>query len=235
MTVWTLALETVATAGSVALLQGTEVVAEQQLPADSRSARTLATAINQLWQGAGKPPIHLVAVASGPGSFTGLRVGITTAKTLAFAWGARLIGVNTLTAIAFQAKTEDLALHVVLDAQRKELFLATLQRVTPQAQWERQGTDIIVTATDWLQSLTANPVSSVAVSGPALNKLRESLPAGTSVVDPQHWHPQAATIGLLALQAFAANQPDELWTLAPHYMRVSYAEEKKPAAKAIDA
>ena len=96
MTAWTLALETVATAGSVALLQGDTLHSERQLPPAARSARTLTAVIQDLWNVAGKPKIQLIGVASGPGSFTGLRVGITTAKTLAFAWNAKLIGINTL-------------------------------------------------------------------------------------------------------------------------------------------
>jgi tRNA threonylcarbamoyl adenosine modification protein YeaZ len=68
--------------------------------------------------------INLVVVAVGPGSFTGLRIGVTTAKTLAYAVGAEVIGVNTLAVIASQAPRSDTPLWVVIDAQRGELFAA---------------------------------------------------------------------------------------------------------------
>ncbi|WP_425618809.1 tRNA (adenosine(37)-N6)-threonylcarbamoyltransferase complex dimerization subunit type 1 TsaB [Anatilimnocola sp. NA78] len=229
MTVWTLALETVATAGSVALLSDGEIRSQQQLPLESRSARTLTTAIHDLWEAADKPKISLVTVASGPGSFTGLRVGVTTAKTLAFAWGAKLIGVNTLDAIAAQVPTSDCTLHVVLDAQRKELFLATYR--TSSGRWQRQAADTIIAAQSWLDSLASAPAdANPIVAGPALNKLHNRVPANVVCSDPSTWHAQAATIGHLAHLANLAGGADELWSLAPHYLRVSYAEEKRTEA-----
>ena len=60
----------------------------------------------------------------GPGSFTGLRIGVTTAKTFAYAVGAEVIGVNTLAVIAEQAPRAAAPLWVVMDAQRQELFAA---------------------------------------------------------------------------------------------------------------
>lgn len=165
MTAWTLALETVATAGSVALLQGDTLHSERQLPPAARSARTLTAVIQDLWNVAGKPKIQLIGVASGPGSFTGLRVGITTAKTLAFAWNAKLIGINTLEAIADQIEPVAGWLHVALDAQRKELFLARF--CADGKGWRREASDTIITLQSWLESLAnSTPSHPIAVAGP---------------------------------------------------------------------
>lgn len=222
---WTVAIETVATAGSVAILRDDALHAELALPAESRSAKTLAAGVQQLWQQAGKPPVELVAVAQGPGSFTGLRVGITTAKALAYAWRAKLVGVNTLTAIAAQVSplAEPLlqTLHAVLDAQRQELFVARFQALA-NAGWQRLGEDQISATSDWL----ANQPPGEMVTGPALKKLRDKLPPTVTIVPEAEWHPRAATVAKLGRELHLSGQPDELWTLLPHYLRDSYAEEK---------
>ena len=97
----TLAIETTERIGSVAAFQGAELVAEARLTSDQRSAQSLAPALAELlkqlgWQAA---EVDLIALTSGPGSFTGLRIGVTMAKTLAYAVGAEVLGVNTLEAI----------------------------------------------------------------------------------------------------------------------------------------
>lgn len=231
MSLWILAIESVATAGSVALLRDETLVGEIALPPASRSARTLASAVQDLWKGAGKPSISLVAVARGPGSFTGLRVGITTAKSLAFAWQAKLLSVNTLDAIAAQCQPVDTAgdtyLEVVLDAQRQEVFVARFRpspeggedRATP---WERLADDTILPNPQWLAQLTPQ----IQVAGPALARLRNRLPEGIPVAPEFAWHPRAATIGKLAASSHHQGAADELWNLVPHYGRPSYAEEK---------
>lgn len=223
-TEWTVAIETVATAGSVALLQGDTLIAETILPAETRSAKTLAAAIQKIWHTAGKPPIQLVAVANGPGSFTGLRVGVITAKTLAYAWQAQLLGVNTLDAIAAQVPVVNGSsgkLQVVLEAQRQELFLATYQALV-NGHWERTAPDAIITTADWLANLQTEHVA-----GPALKKLREKLPPAINVAADNLCHPQAKTVAQLGRERQQTGAADELWTLLPHYLRVSYAEEGK--------
>ncbi|MCA9264481.1 MAG: tRNA (adenosine(37)-N6)-threonylcarbamoyltransferase complex dimerization subunit type 1 TsaB, partial [Planctomycetales bacterium] len=99
-----LALETSSFHGSVALLDGQMLLASRALPDDSRSAESLAPTIREVLTSVGVTPraIELVAVTVGPGSFTGLRVGVTTAKTFAYAVSAAVVGVNTLEVLANQ-------------------------------------------------------------------------------------------------------------------------------------
>ncbi|WP_254507609.1 tRNA (adenosine(37)-N6)-threonylcarbamoyltransferase complex dimerization subunit type 1 TsaB [Anatilimnocola floriformis] len=225
MPAWTVAIETVATAGSVALVAPDGSVNELVLPAESRSARTLAAAIQKIWQDAGRPPIELVAVAHGPGSFTGLRVGVITAKALAYAWRAKLIGVNTLDAIAAQIDSlPGQQLHVILEAQRQELFVAKF-RALENGHWERTAADEIIAVPQWLTDLQT--AEETIVAGPALKKLREKIPLTVSVAEEATWQARAATVGRLGRAQNEAGAADELWTLLPHYLRVSYAEEKK--------
>ena len=100
-----LALETSGSSGSVAALDEGRLIVERPLAAGSRSAQSLAPGIDSLlaevgWLVGG---VDLVAVTQGPGSFTGLRIGVTTAKALAYAGETQVIGVNTLEVIARQA------------------------------------------------------------------------------------------------------------------------------------
>ena len=121
-----LAIETVETTGSVALLEDECLVAERPLDPQGRSAQTLAPGIEQLlaearWRAG---DVELVAVATGPGSFTGLRIGVTTAKVFAYAAGCQVIGVSTMSAIASRVPQHVTYFSVILDAHRNELFVA---------------------------------------------------------------------------------------------------------------
>jgi tRNA threonylcarbamoyl adenosine modification protein YeaZ len=104
----TLAIETSTRTGSVALLHGADRVEETLLDAGAIQGRELAPALSALLQGQGVEPrsLDLIAVGLGPGSYTGLRVGIALARTLAFAASCDLIGVSSFAALA-QAQGEE--------------------------------------------------------------------------------------------------------------------------------
>ena len=97
-----LAIESSGRHASVATLwgdaDGTRLIGQTLLSGDERTAQVLAPAIQQLLAAADWSPksVELVAVTVGPGSFTGLRIGVTTAKAFAYAIGAEVLGVNTL-------------------------------------------------------------------------------------------------------------------------------------------
>lgn len=101
-----LALETTDLRGGVALCENGEIVAFSPLPVETRSARSLAPTIRDILNRVAWRPgeIDAVAVANGPGSFTGLRVGVATAKMFAWSVGARIIAVDALEAIASETK-----------------------------------------------------------------------------------------------------------------------------------
>jgi tRNA threonylcarbamoyladenosine biosynthesis protein TsaB len=218
-----LAIETVETSGSVAALVGQQLLCEIRLPAGQRSAQSLAPAISRLLGEVGWRPgdVELVAVASGPGSFTGLRIGVTTAKAFAFAAGCPVIGVHTLEAIAAQAPAEVAALEVVLDAQRGELFAASLQR-TATGTWTGAEQTRVATRQNWAQGLAPSAV----VSGPPLAALQAALPAGTAVLPAELWMPQASAVGRLGAARFAAGERSDVFALVPRYFRRTAAEEQ---------
>src|SRR5688500_8632212 len=93
-----LALETSGRTGSVALAVDGVVVAEEQFAHGLKHAAGIVPMVDRLCRGRGWTPgeIEAVYVSAGPGSFTGLRVGVTVAKTLAFATGAKVVAVPTV-------------------------------------------------------------------------------------------------------------------------------------------
>ena len=219
----TLALETSGLSGSVAACDQGRLLAERELAAGQRSAQSLAPAVQKLLTEVGWQPrdVARVAVTVGPGSFTGLRVGVTTAKAFAYAVGAAVIGIDTLEVIAAQTPAEAARVAVAIDAQRQELYAAVY------GPWTSQGRSLIepariVTVQAWLESLADD----LWASGPVLEKLAGDVPAGVRSVAREFWHPRAATVGRLAGEVFDRGQRDDIWQLVPKYLRRSAAEEK---------
>ncbi|NLF71441.1 MAG: tRNA (adenosine(37)-N6)-threonylcarbamoyltransferase complex dimerization subunit type 1 TsaB [Candidatus Anammoximicrobium sp.] len=226
-----LALETSTLDASVAALDGDRLLGQTHLDRQRRTAQVFAPAIERQLRSVGWRPqdVQLVAVTQGPGSFTGLRVGITAAKTLAYAVGAEVFAVNTLKVIAWQAPSARQRVCAVLDAQRQQLFVADFRR-TGEHLAEVSETRILDHA-DWLAGLTPE----VAVTGPGLSGLEDRLPAGIAVVAPACWTPQAATVGRVACLEYLGGARHDLWTLNPRYYRSSAAEEKLGGKSVPDA
>jgi tRNA threonylcarbamoyladenosine biosynthesis protein TsaB len=218
-----LAIETVGRTGSVAALDDDRVVVELTLDAKRRSAQTLAPAIAEVLESAHWQPedVELVAVAIGPGSFTGLRIGVTTAKTFAYAVGCKIVGVPTLEAIAWRVPRDIAQFSVIIDAERGELFAANFERRADGQPTATSGITI-VSANDWLARLAAADV----VSGTGLEKLIERLAPGVRSVDRALWAPTAAAVGSAGWRRFLAGERTNVFDLVPQYDRRSAAEER---------
>jgi tRNA threonylcarbamoyladenosine biosynthesis protein TsaB len=222
-----LALETSGMSGSVAVLEPPGSPLVVPLEPSQRSARALAPAMREALCRAGWQPndVEVVAVTSGPGSFTGLRIGVTTAKALCYALGAKLTAVDTLDVLARQAR--DVAgfdrLHTVLDAHRNELFAASFRRQDDR--WLRAEPTHLVGVEAWLASLQAGD----AVTGQVVTKLLARLPSGVGTVAASMRGPTAGAVAELAADLFAAGRRDDPWTLVPWYGRLAAAEEKRQA------
>ncbi len=217
-----LALETSSSAASIAALDGDSLLLEIDLDPQRRSACTLAPGIKALLAQVGWTPaqVELVAVGIGPGSFTGLRLGVMTAKAFAFATESAILGVGTLDAIAARAETSG-AICAAIDAQRDEVYCGVFTR-EPSGDVRAAGSIAIKAAERWVAEL---PTDSMA-TGPALVKLADQLPPSTLVAPRELWLPSAAVVGRLAALRAQPGARDDLWQLAPLYLRRSAAEEK---------
>ncbi|QDT68040.1 tRNA threonylcarbamoyladenosine biosynthesis protein TsaB [Planctomycetes bacterium MalM25] len=224
-----IALETSGLYGSVAAAsvdeQGCQIVASEPLSRDARSAQTLAPTISAVLEGLGWEPkeVAAVAVAVGPGSFTGLRVGVVTAKTFAYATGAAVVGVDTLDVLA---KADTAAkgvngLWAVLDAQRRELFAA---RFVPNGvQWAREESTQRLSRAALCDYLREGD----RVVGPVAESLADSVEGGTPVgVEFVTAEPQAEAVLRAAHRRWRDRQADSVLGIAPQYFRLSSAEEK---------
>lgn len=135
-----LAFETSAKAASAAVLQDETLLGETYLNCGLTHSRTLMQAAQQLLENCGltAKDVTAVACAAGPGSFTGVRIGVAAAK--GFAWGAELpcVGVSTLEAMAYSAQCFEGVICCAMDARRQQVYNAlfscsggSLVRLTP--------------------------------------------------------------------------------------------------------
>lgn len=215
-----LLLETSGKVGQVAVAQGGALLGTQRLEASRRHARDLAPTVRDLLTAQGWQPRDLdaIVVSRGPGSYTGLRVGLISAQTLAYATGCAVLALDTFAVIAQQAPAEAASVIVVADAQQERVYAQRYHRAA--AGWQPSDalriapfTDILTArgAADWL-------------SGPGLTAHLARLPAGTLVCADRE--PTLESLLTLGLARFEQGQRDDLWTLEPLYARPSSAEEQ---------
>lgn len=218
-----LAIETTEKTGSLAATEGGQVLAERSLDAAQRSAQSLVPGLKTLLEAVSWQPtdVDLVAVTRGPGSFTGLRIGITTAKTFAYVANCDIVGVDTLQAIAWGCPDSVDRVAVALDAQRGDVAARTFRRST-EGFMTPDGDELIIPFTEWLDTLPAE----TPVTGPIFGRKRLHVPEGLPILEEQYWHPSATQVARLAEHLYQQGQRDDVWRLAPHYSRLSAAEEK---------
>jgi tRNA threonylcarbamoyladenosine biosynthesis protein TsaB len=212
-----LILETSHRVGKVALASAETIVGERTLDESRRHARDLAPAIRELLtvQGWRAADLDGVIVSRGPGSYTGLRVGIMSAKTLAFATGCALLAIDTFDAIRLQAPAEHRNVDVIADAQQDKIYV------------QRYGSFpeplTILPLGMWLESALA---WHVVVTGPGLESFAARLPAALTLAPREQWLPQPASLLTLGLARFRMGERDQPFTVEPLYLRASSAEEK---------
>ena len=212
-----LGLDTSTTTASCALLAAdgdvVRVLAETGCDTAGRSARLLG-AIDDACRAAGVTPrtLDAIAVGAGPGSFTGLRIGMATAKGIAFAAGRPLWAVSSLAALSLEAGAGRVA--AVLDARRGEVFAGVYDDGRPVAQERVMAPDALAA---WLDELGAG-----AIAGDAL----AAYPVLAPLAD--RWRPATPRGVAVARLALAGARIDVLVTGAPTYIRPAEAELKYP-------
>jgi tRNA threonylcarbamoyladenosine biosynthesis protein TsaB len=219
-----LILETSGKAGQVALAQAEVLLGSRLLDEARRHARDLAPAVAVLLRELDWSPrdINGVIVSLGPGSYTGLRVGIMSAKAFAYATGAALIAVDTLHAVALQAPFDASPLDVIADAQQDRIYVQRFERAEGGSGVVAASALAIRQFDEWLKECS----SSIWTSGPGLRRFRSRLPANCPVVDAIWWDPLPDSLLAIGRDRYQRGERDDPVVLEPIYLRPSSAEEK---------
>ena len=216
-----LALETATATGSVALYDK-NLVGESTLSIQRTHSERLMPAVVAILRDAGVEPVQLtaIAVSLGPGSFTGLRIGVMTAKTLAWSLNVPLVGIPTLDAMAWNLRYGRGLLCPVLNCRRGDVYGA-LYLADGASEPQRQ--------TDYL-ALPLTQLQSEAESFPGpqywLGDLTPESGAGI-VVTGELALPKAAAVAQLAQRRLSQGKTEDPASVVPLYVRGSAAKPRR--------
>jgi tRNA threonylcarbamoyladenosine biosynthesis protein TsaB len=217
-----LAIETSTLAGGVALLEDERIVGEYALDLRVTHSERVMAAVDRLmgdtrWRA---EDLHGLAVAVGPGSFTGLRIGLSTVKGLALALGLPVAAVPTLDAMAAALPFAAWPVCPVIDARKGEVY-ASLYRWTGAGM--RREWDHLALAPAALADRLVEPTILVGDGAAAIRSPHaRRAPAAPRI-------PSAAAVGLLGLERLRRGEPVNFTDLVPIYLRPSEAELKRRA------
>ena len=224
-----LGIETAGPRGSVALLRSSGESREVEFKAAGKLGSELAPTLQRLLReeglGAACPP-DLVAVDVGPGSYTGLRIGLAAAKGLAFAWGRPLLGVSAAEALSSEAMGEvgtrrrGTQVLCAFDASRGEVW-AALYVTNAEGQLELVQPGQLYQP-DLLLSRIASPTLVVGDAAASLGDDARGI-----VVSPRPAWPTALQVARLARKRFVAGARDEALEMSPTYYRPNEAEAQR--------
>lgn len=214
-----LGLETSTRACSVAISDGAVPRVQMTVAASARPSDHLHQAITRCLQSAGLTiqAVEGIAVSAGPGSFTGLRVGVTAAKTLAYTLEKPIVPVSSMDVLAANVPAPRWPLWVLVDA-RKEKVYAARYAVGADGLPAREGPEQLVT----LEQLLPQLADEVLLMGDALVRygppIREHLGGRGHPLPPELWIPSAASVCRLGAHAFAAGQGAAPHQVTPNYL-----------------
>jgi len=207
------ALDTSTALGSVALFDGAELVAEESQRVSNAHGESLLPMVDALFARVGWKPRDVArwAVGIGPGSFTGVRIGVATVKGIVLATGAEIVGVTSLDALAFGVDARDTPCASVLFAMKGEVFVQV-----------KLAGDLLLAPTnvrveDALAVLRGVGTTGLTLAGDGAKLLDGAeLPSHWTVVtEPPHDAPRATSLGRLAMTRAA----DDAGALEPLYVR----------------
>lgn len=226
-----LAFESSAKAASVALVSDGALLAEYTQNSGQTHSRTLMQMAEDMLKNCDCTPdmIDAVAVAAGPGSFTGVRIGVAAAK--GFAWGRQLplFGVSTLEAMAQGAAMTDGVYCACMDARREQVYHALFRVCTGEA--VRLCDDCACSIEELSRKLESHSEPVYLVGDGAklcFDALHETHPQLR--LFPEHLRQQRASgVALVALRMQQQGIGGDAAALAPSYLRLSQAERERNA------
>ena len=203
----------------MAISDGETVVAAMTIAGRDRPSDQLMPCVERCLQMAGWTAADLegLAVSAGPGSFTGIRVGVTAAKTLAYTLKKPIVPVSSLDVLAANVPAPRWPLWVIVDARKEKLYAARYE-LPMNGLLHRAGRELLVALEQLLPQMTGE----VAVLGDGLVRYGEAIRAALGerghYLPEALWVPQASAVCRLGARAFADGGAVELHALNPHYL-----------------
>lgn len=226
----TLALETASEIGGLAILVGERVIAERECVGERHHARSLLVELDRLLDDSERrlEEVELIALSIGPGSFTGLRVGLATALGLCFDTPRLIVPVPTLAALSLQAG--DLpGIVPLLDARKQQIYTGLYG---PGAQVRCE--DRVCRPRAWFERLRGE--GPVCLLGPAAESYRAEavscLGDAVRILEPEQGRPRASSVGRLAAQLAREGGACSPESVQLRYLRRAEAEELRAAGHA---
>jgi len=213
-----LALDTATSSASVALWAPYRVLAEETwLSSSSHTVELMPAISRQLERQKVKPAdIKALAVTQGPGSFTGVRIGVSLAKGLAVALGIPLVAVPTLEVLAYGQSTRFLPVRAVLRAGRGRLCWADFR--WERRRWHQQGEPALGPAEEMVADVRERTLFCGELGEPEVQLIRGTLGAAAVIASPAEGLRRASYLAEMAHRRLAQGQADAL-TFSPIYLQ----------------
>lgn len=210
---------------SVALFDGGQLVAQKETDIAKNHSEQLLPIIDTVVRDAGWQPADLerIIVSQGPGSYTGLRLAVTTAKTLAFTLGIELVGVSSLALLAMNIQEDNTLIIPMMDARNGNVYAG--QYTWVDGQLINIVPDQHTAVVDMPTKITADYARVVYVGDGAIyqEQLQARVPSAEFAVGAAN-KPHAANMLALASTSVVLKNMDDIHQFVPNYLRVTQAE-----------
>jgi tRNA threonylcarbamoyladenosine biosynthesis protein TsaB len=217
-------IETSGSIGSVAVCDGNTVVGRHTFGKASNHGKEIVSSLEAIFNEVKWKPedIDLIAVSIGPGSYTGLRIGVTCAKTLAYGLGKPVIDVPTLDVLAGNIKDDVKHICPVIDAKRKRVYACIYDRNKGK---NKRTTDFLIITPDELKDILPE---STLIFGDGVAPYKEIFAQMkvTIIEDEKPGIAEAVNVARRGLERYEQGERCEINALVPLYLRKSEAEEK---------
>jgi tRNA threonylcarbamoyladenosine biosynthesis protein TsaB len=222
----TLAIECATQTVGIAFLDQKKILAELYLDTGGGHAEVLLPALAKLLllTGLTTERIDLLVCTTGPGSFTGVRIGVSTIKGLALATGKPIVGVSTLEALAMNVFPSRKLICPLLDARKNQVY-AGLYRVGPDGYPEAVAPDRLTDIESLVKTLVAEEVDFVGEAAVLYQQqIFEGRARGSALQTCRCCRLNASAVGLIGLHRYQHGRIEDPLTFSPRYLRLSEAE-----------
>lgn len=227
-----LAIDTATVVSSVAIADEKKLHAELTLQTKLTHSETLMPHVQQLMNMADvkRSDLTAVAVGIGPGSFTGLRIGLAAAKAMSYALNIPLVGVSTMETLAWQYPAPGVTIIPIIDAQKGNVYAASYQ-FNPLTENMEVISDVAVYGFEEIFECFGKDdkpcilLGDMAVKKALPKKEKGELPANFIIAPIHTIMPRAATVATAALKKIAKGEIGSVMDMEPIYIRRSEAEE----------